>query len=238
MKKLLAVLLCIVMSLSMLGVMVACEGDKESDGKTVSASDDKSATASKSEDDTAGKSDEELIIGQWEADINFNEQLLAAINGGDGDEMDEMMEYFDLSGLTLKLGMEFKNDGTAAMTFSDADAQAFVEKYIEIMRDGTVAYMKAVAEENGMTWEDYLASAGMTEQEFADLFTQELDTDELKKGFMDEITDSVGYYKIENGKLYMADSKDFEDEDGVEYKLTAKTLTFEKDGIKLTFNKK
>lgn len=65
-----------------------------------------------------------------------------------------------------------------------------------------------------------------------------MDFDEAKAELRKEMTDSTGYYKLENGKLYTSDSKDFEEDDAESYELTATTLIIEKDGVKLTFKRK
>lgn len=240
MKKLLAFLLCVLMSVSMLGLMTACDGNDESDGKTVSESDDKNSTDGTSKDNTAGKSDEELIIGKWEADVKFNDELLSTVSGGDEDvDMSEMMQYFDFDKLSLKMSMEFKNDGTATVTIDDDDLNTFLENLVDVMCDGSIKLTKEMLKDSDTTWEDYLDSIEMTEAEFVNELREELEKEgleEVKAEIKENMTD--GYYKLENGKLYMSDSKDFEEDDASEYNLTDKTLTFEQDGIKLTFNKK
>lgn len=239
MKKISALLLCALMCLSLAFGMTAC-GDEKTEDKGKPSTSDKGKPSTSDKGASVATTDQERIVGKWMADVVFDKEFLSAIAGdddADSDDFDEMLQSFDLSGLSIKVYMEFKEDGTARMYTNEADAEEFINSYVKVMSDGMLVYMKAMVENMGYDFNDYLAESGMTEQEFVDSLMANMDTNEIKREIIDEITDSNGYYKLENGKLYTSDDKDFDADDAVDYTLTDTVLTFTKDGIKLTFNK-
>lgn len=224
MKKLLCLLLCALMCVTVALGMSAC-GDK-SDVDTGS-----------NQSESPKKTAEELIIGKWVCDFKFTKDFFNQILDDEEAGMEEMLEYFDLSKLSLKIAMEFKNDGTAKAGVADKDAEAFVDAYIEVMGDGMIKTMEDIAEEAGMTFDDYLEQMGMTEKEFIDSFKQEIDTNEIKNQFIDGVVGESGYYQIKDGKLYTSDDKTFEEDEAEEFEVTEDTLKLKMEGIEVVFTR-
>ncbi len=226
MKKLLSLLLCVLMCITIALGISACGNKKEADPGSGS-----------NQSESSKKIAEELIIGKWVCDFKFTKDFLNQVLDDEEAGMEEMLEYFDLSKLSLKINMEFKDDGTAKIAVADKDAEAFIDAYIEVMSDGMIKMMGDIAEEAGMTFDDYLEQMGMTEEEFIDSFKQEIDTNEIKSEFIDEITGDSGYYQIKDGKLYISDDKTFEEDDAQEFEVTADKLKLKIDDIEMVFTR-
>ncbi len=252
MKRILAILMCVAMLAVLCFSMTACGGEMPDKVKDNGVSSESSGTADSSPSQTPDSStsqvtestssvtltDEEMIIGSWTGKMSVSDDYLSELIGEDAGEMSE---YFDLNKLLdVDFTLTFKDDGTYISVITDEAAEKYVDNLIDILCDGMIEYVKDLAEANGTSWEEYLDAAGMTEQEFKDAILAEVDREELLKEMRDEIEPEAEYYKLENGKLYTSEDKDFKGDDVEvsDYELTATTLKMSfKDGVKATFTK-
>ena len=181
------------------------------------------------------KTDEELIVGKWQTDLDF--QKLADSMAAEGEEM---MGDIDLSGVSMKLGIEFKADGTYAVEMDQASAESamkqLVEKMIPMIKEEIKQQMGGMEVTDEMM-DSMLAMFGVDSWDaLGEMFLQELDLSEANVS---------GKYLLKDGKLHMSTSADGDPaaEEGGAYTVSEKTLTLTLPGEEmaalkeLTFNR-
>ena len=171
--------------------------------------------------------DEKVILGKWETVAD-----LSKLGGEELEQLTTEIGDIDLSGLTLKMSIEFKEDGTYATDIDKASADAALGTLIERMTPAiTETLKKAIAESMGMDasslsdedLDSFMSMAGMGSlADFVGSITEEIDSDKL----IEEST-TKGRYLLKDGKLYTTDSVDEEvgdKADVVIYELSATEL--------------
>lgn len=208
-KKILALLL----ALCMVFALCACGGDDADDGKDGDKGDkvstsDKGSGKDKDKDDGKELSAEELIVGDWEADIS----MLTMLELMGFDDLDELEEYFDFDTDCYVMGYSFDKNGNYKLSMT-GDTN-MIEK---IFRDGIVALLSS---ELDTSIADAAAEEGMTEDELIDALVEELfgDVDNWAYFF----NNLKGTYEIDGNKLILDGDEDEYD-------------TFEIDEDELTF---
>lgn len=235
MKKLLALLLCILMCFAVTCGMAACDDKLVDKPSSVQSEASKKEEVSK-EDEASKKTAEELIIGKWETDFRFDSETLKQFMGDEESSgIEESLDYFNLKELSIKMLMEFKEDGTVYESVENIDE--FAEKFADVMVDGMIKMVKEIAKGQDMTYEEYLAEAGTTEKQMIDTFKTQFNSEEIKKSLVEK-SNKKSYYQIKNGKLYNADTDKFEEDDiAEEFSVTQDTLVIKSEGIKLEFKR-
>ena len=235
MKKLLALLLCILMCFAVTCGMAACDDKLVDKPSSVQSEASKKEEVSK-EDEASKKTAEELIIGKWETDFRFDSETLKQFMGDEESSgIEESLDYFDLKELSIKMLMEFKEDGTVYESVENIDE--FAEKFADVMVDGMIKMVKEIAKGQDMTYEEYLAEAGTTEKQMIDTFKTQFNSEEIKKSLVEK-SNKKSYYQIKDGKLYNADTDKFEEDDiAEEFSVTQDTLVIKSEGIKLEFKR-
>ena len=235
MKKLLALLLCILMCFAVTCGMAACDDKLVDKPSSVQSEASKKEEVSK-EDEASKKTAEELIIGKWETDFRFDSETLKQFMGDEESSgIEESLDYFNLKELSFKMLMEFKEDGTVYESVENIDD--FAEKFADVMVDGMIKMVKEIAKGQDMTYEEYLAEAGTTEKQMIDTFKTQFNSEEIKKSLVEK-SNKKSYYQIKNGKLYNADTDKFEEDDiAEEFSVTQDTLVIKSEGIKLEFKR-
>lgn len=130
MKKLISLLLCLVMILS---VMTAC-GGKDDGG----SNDGGSKTPAKTG-----------IVDTWKATLKLSEY-------GDMGDLSEMEEYIDVDKLTITVTLKFTDDGEYTLAVDDKS----IDKLVDVMCDGMEGYLKDMAKEFGMSYKEMLEMMG------------------------------------------------------------------------------
>ena len=121
MKKLLALLLCILMCFAVTCGMAACDDKLVDKPSSVQSEASKKEEVSK-EDEASKKTAEELIIGKWETDFRFDSETLKQFMGDEESSgIEESLDYFNLKELSIKMLMEFKEDGTVYESVENID---------------------------------------------------------------------------------------------------------------------
>jgi hypothetical protein len=164
-------------------------------------SDDKNVEDNKEDNKEEKKDDAELILGTWEAEIDYTEVM----NSDFGFD-EEMAEYIKVKDFKFTMRATMNEDGTYEFVVTEESAKKAIDNLKKAMVSGFDAYFTDMAEEYGVTVDDFLAEMGVTSlEEFVDLSFGE----EFGDGFVEEYT-SEGKYKIKDGKFYTSD--DGEDE--------------------------
>ncbi len=150
MKKLLAILLCLAM---MLSVLAGCSQTSTTTG-TGNGKEDP-------EPNDESMSDEELILGTWEWEMDFTDYAKEC--------MGEDAEYFDLEDLSLTFVFTFDED-TCELKVDKDSVEEWVDQYMDAVEDGLDDYLEALIEaaDLDMTVDEYLEASGMTEKEMLD----------------------------------------------------------------------
>lgn len=177
-----------------------------------------------------GQDDGKLILGRWTATAEGGKYAAE-----DFEEYGEYLDGLDLSDITLKLYMEFKEDGTYTAEIDEESAKAAVDAMFERMKPAFADMMKKeMAESMEMdpeemtdeTFNSLLSMAGLgSMDDIFDSMKADMDPEEI---FGD--SSSSGKYMLKDGKLYMSDSPDEaadEETDCVSCKLTPATLTLD-----------
>ncbi len=206
-KKILALLL----ALAMVFTLCACGYDADDDdddddkGSKVHASD-----KDKSKDKDKKVSAEELIVGDWETEINMIDAM--EMMGYEG--FDELTEYFDFGKIDYVMVFSFDEDGEYELHMT-ADADVLKK----VLRDGMVKLLEESLE--GYTIADAAAEEGMTEDELLDALIEQ------SFGDIDDMVNFNSYsgtYEIDGDKLILDGEEDSYD-------------VFEVDEDELTFVK-
>lgn len=212
-KKILALLL----ALCMVFALCACGGDDADDGKDGDKGDkvntsDKGSGKDKDKDDDKDNdkelSAEELIVGDWEADIS----MLTMLELMGFDDLDELAEYFDFDTDCYVMGYSFDKNGNYKLSMTGD-----TNKIEKVFRDGIIALLSS---ELDTSIADAAAEEGMTEDELIDALVEELfgDVDNWAYFF----NNLEGTYEIDGNKLILDGDEDEYD-------------TFEVDEDELTF---
>lgn len=168
----------------------------------------------------AQKPDEELIIGEWEGEVDMSEMMMESF----GDE--EMGDYVDVKDFKIKLIVEFNEDGKFTASIDKKSAEDAFEGFVDDMKKGMRAYYEDMAEDSGSSVDDLFGDMGMTLDSYFDLMFGEEAVDAMIEGLTSEKNE--GEYKIEDGKLYMiTEDEEFDKDEYTVYKLTSKKLIFE-----------
>ena len=230
MKKLFAMLLIAAMALVL---FVAC-------GDTSVNTDTSSVNAS------ANGSDVEVLPPSGSAPAEITTESLV---GDWGFEMDfsEMSADFKQLGYSAKMNgtFSFSADGTAKLFFAKTDFAAAMEQILRQMM--TIEYvaeqsgisvdaLQSSLAQQGLTWDAYLDSVIDTS---LDLMIQSSLANAGHSADADgNIVLSSGKYKVEDGKLYVAEGGEYTEDDGVPFTYADGKLTFSQDGITLVLEKK
>ncbi len=172
---------------------------------------------------TGCSSDQKALVGQWEADIDCTDALEAEIQSS---LEEEMIPYFNLSSFSMRMRLTFREDGTYSMDVDESSMQETAKIFRKDLIATMEAYMKDVAEENGIAWEDFLSMVGGSMEELMQEILPDSDMDDMVREVL-ETTSKSGKYKAQNGKLYMTDSASTDISDNMydEYVLKGDTLT-------------
>ncbi len=176
----------------------------------------------------AGVSDSQRIVGSWTCEIDLTDYMNENIGdlGLDGFEMPTDPIY-------IYINFDFEDDKTCALYLEEEKTLESMQDYIDSIMDAMVEYMyDSLEKESGMSREeadkyfnDYM---GMSLKEYFDTAMEEYLSPEVLAESFDDIDVNEGYYKVEGGKLYMADTEE-ELEDCEEYV----TYEFEGDNLKI-----
>ncbi len=190
MKKILSLVLALLMMVSALFAFASCDENP---------SDDKKENVEENKEEK--KDDAELILGTWEAEIDYTE-LMNSDSGLD----EEMAGYIKVEDFKFTVRATMNKDGTYKFVVTEESAKKAFDNFKKAMVSGYKDYFADMAAEYDMTVEDFLAEMEVSSvEEFVDLFFGE----EMMEVFTAEFN-SEGRYKIENGKFYT--SNDGEDE--------------------------
>lgn len=246
MKKLLALLLCSAMLVTLCFTMSACddrnpdyEKSKDSNSSTVS-----DVSSTESTQSTVTMTDEEMIVGTWKGKMALEQGFVEELLGSASEESAEaeaFLKYFDIDQLLdIKFTVVFNENGTYTMSVAEEDLENYVDDTVDVMCDGMINLMKDFAKENGKTWEAFLAESNLTEEQFKDVVLEQLDKQELIDSIKEEMELEEGYYKFSNGKFYTSENKNFEgdDVDISDYELTEATFKMiAEEKASITFTK-
>ena len=150
------------------------------------------------------------IEGTWEGQIDFGKLLGSA----------EEVAMFDLSDATIGMTFKFTKDQvTCELNTND------FEKIIDSMCNQLPALLKKqIADSTGMSFEDYLKAANLTEEQFMEQFQPQIDElrQELEASFDAESFSITESYEIKDGKIFC------DGEESFLYKLSGDTLELDK----------
>ena len=173
--------------------------------------------------------DTKKILGKWETVVDISKLINDSMK--EGDDAGELgnLEFKDI---TMKLFVEFNEDGTykssADKESVDAAMDKFKEQLVPMLTD---VFKKSVAEAFGKDASEvtddevnsFLALLGMTSMEdMAEMMLEEMRPEDLYKEM-----ESTGKYMLKDGVLYTTDSADeeaTEESDCCAYELQDKTL--------------
>lgn len=175
---------------------------------------------------SAAASDAEKIVGSWTCTLDFSNYMEEYLGEAD-------IEGLDLSGISfcIYMNFDFEADGTCTLYVDEDKTIESITKYIDSLTDPLVEYIY-VTYENELGYSrdeiDELIETyyGMTVKEMVEEeMANSVNPETLSEPFED-IETSEGYYKLDNGKLYIADTEEEleETEDYVTYSFEGDTL--------------
>lgn len=151
---------------------------------------------------------ETTIVGTWTGSMDMSAMLGMLIQT----DVDE--------DITCKMIFTFSEDGKFTAKMDEKSALAAMDAMVDVMID----IIKDAYAQQDMDLEEMLAAEGMTMADLKEQYREQMDLDDMFDGITEEAC-----YKYENGKIYIADSKeDLEEEDYATVyiaSLAGKTLT-------------
>lgn len=204
----------LLLALCMVFALCACGGN---DGG-------KDKDKDKDEDKVEKKTDAEIIVGSWATTLDMT-SLLEELDGGD--ELAQLLMYFDFSSVDLVLTANFDEKGNYELAFTVDENQMKL-----MFRNGMEKMLDDMLVGSGYTIDDIAAAEGMTKDAYLDAMVDEsLELDDIF-----EDSNESGTYKIEDGKIYLIEKDaDADDSQYAVYELTEDELTFKEfynDGVK------
>ena len=161
------------------------------------------------------------IVGTWEGSVDISSAMGTLLQT----ELD--------TSLPISMTLTFKEDGT----YTSAIDEDSIENMMDSMVDLAIEMAIAMSGDPDMDLEAELAKEGMTMEDFKEQLMGEMNIEDM----LGE-TETSGYYKHEDGKLYMVDEKEdleeaIEENECTIITLTANKLTMvdaEQDGEKMS----
>ena len=171
-----------------------------------------------------------LLIAVHAAKADLGQRMLQ-------DDLGEMKDYVDLSGLTLEVNLGFTKNGKGTVTMSKEAAKEFAQKAFNLVCEGAVDYLGNKFEVSDEKWTEYLEELGMTEQELLDTVLEKIETENAAEDIAEKLEYNAFYYCLKDGKIYISETKEFDEEDAAGYKMTEDALYIEVDGIAVKFDR-
>lgn len=164
---------------------------------------------------------EVTIVGTWEGSVDI------------GSAMSALLQMEIDASLPISMTLTFEEDGT----YTSAIDKDSIEDMMDSLVDLVIEMVVAMSGDPDMDLEAELAKEGMTMAEFKEQLMGQMNIEDM----LGE-TETSGYYKYEDGKLYMVDEKEdledaIEENECTSITLTANKLTMtdaEQDGEKLS----
>lgn len=187
MKKILALFLA--------SVMISCSlascGEKSKD--TANNNNDREETTAT---EKAIKNPEERILGLWEAELDFSENISELTSDGD----EELAKYLTVDGLKTTYTFDFDKEGNVKISVDEEAFQKKLETMREDIASGYTAYYEAMLKKDGfdMTVEEYFDETGITMEQLVD---EALDSDSLLSAIGKLAT--VGKYRLEGERIFI-----------------------------------
>lgn len=227
MKKILAMLLAV----AMLFAFAACGSSSDDDDDDDKKSNNKKTAAAKeiSDDD---------ILGKWETSFMLTDfvdaEELANDEGVEEEYIDMYAALYD--GIKLDFVMEFDEDGNFSLYVDDVDEtmkNIVKTLFTNLYNDGLYAAMigmtqaefEEAVEAEGEDYDEYIASTIETlmadEEELDDTCAEMI-------GFDLAELDVECDYKLEDGKLYLGEDGEFEDDEYIEIEYSDGKIEFVK----------
>lgn len=150
------------------------------------------------------KAPEEKIIGKWTAELDFSGYMNSIHSDSDLDE-----SVIPTSAINAYMVFEF--DGEKCSMYYDREKTvASINSYLDEFRGLLIEYLYKQYETTGLSREEidtqFLAMYEVTIEEFVDMIIwSTMDAEQIADYITAEGT-AVGYYKIDNDKIYIADS--------------------------------
>lgn len=186
-------LFCIVLALTMALCLVAC-GSSEEEDEGSRRDKNKETTVETTEETTAPKTETEIMVGEWEAEIDMTDYM--------SDKLYESMGLdIDVEDYKVTLTIEFNEDGTHEGDLDVSKAEAAAEAIIDQMWPMLV---EMYAKQYGMTYEQMergLASEGVTKDSLVAEMDMQAEIDTAFEVFIE------GKWLVEEGELCMAKRK-------------------------------
>ncbi len=214
--KTLSKLLALLLALAMVFSLVACGSNND-----VADDDDDDDRGSSRVEKQEEESDAEKLLGKWVCNLDLSEAMADELEMALGDD-----SIAPSDSIYMNLVLDFDDGEFTLSAEIDEDS---LEDYMNALMDNMITYMYDMAEEQGMSKEDFEAAFeeqySMTLEEYvaeqADLAIEGL-ADEMSSEF-------PGYYELDEdeGYIYIGEDEDELDskEEAMEYSFNGKQLT-------------
>ena len=238
MKKYLASILSLIMALAMVFSFVGCNTSDDDDDDSSSPS--TSETGKNNNDDkkkpTTTKDDEEeddelsSVVGDWVAEIDIADMVLEKLNSSGDANVTTMLEYVDFNGLNMVFYLSFDKKGNCEIYLDDNCIDDMVDDLVDKMLDGIIDMYADIFESQGKSLDEELEAQGMTRAQFKKMMAEEMDIESMFNTQMFESLDfsTTAKYTFDGKTLKI---------DGEKVNYNGKKITFEKDEIKLVFER-
>lgn len=170
------------------------------------------------------------LVGTWSCTLNLASVVEDAMAGENASEEDvaELTKYFDFSKLELELNLIFTEDHKSTMQITAESFEQFVEEVKVVLGNGMLKMMEGLY---GMSAEDILKQADMTQDQFLDSMMESsgFDDDSMKE-IIEELESEETTYEVKDGVITFdnGETMTYELTDGI-LKITDMTTTSDVD---------
>ena len=167
----------------------------------------------------SGTNDNATFVGKWDAAIDLTDMM------NENMANNQAMAGQKFKEITMVLSMEFKDDDTYKMEFTEAAATDLVTALKSQMKDIMLKALEAQVEGTGVSVEDALAASGTDLDEVID---ESMSVESVKQ--MLSGMDGTGQFIARDGKLYLSDSVDYApaQEKGMVYEVNGEGISLVK----------
>lgn len=153
------------------------------------------------------------LLGVWKWKLDITQQCNDQFS-------EEIREYVDIKELYYIFILDLKEDGTYSLTVDEDTFKPVRANALADLIAGMSNYLEAMLRANNvdMTVREYMQSRGTTLEAYAEDTMKNLDPKQMG-------TNSHGYYKVEDGKLYLKSTPFFKEEDASAFTLEGNKLT-------------
>ena len=163
------------------------------------------------------------VEGTWECQLDVSEFMIQTATAAIGEEAVQDLKNKGFSDLFVTVRTTYNEDGTYITEIDKASLEAMMDKMIDKLAETLLETERKEMEELGFG-DEVFEKLGLTKEKTVAMLKESIN--EENNNMVLEANKKQGVYKVEDGKIYKAETTDALEGAGYEsYELSADTLT-------------